>query len=154
MIDLKAFYNGREEAYRDELTDEIRRNAEDTVARANELLTRAGFEDVCSVNSGWRPRQVNAATPNASATSHHLTGRAVDLPDPDRTLAAWCVANLDALAEMGLWIEDPRWTYDEEGEHWVHVQTVPPGSGNRVFVPSTEPPKDPDFPVPQLDSLS
>ena len=154
MIDLKAFYNGREEAYRDELTDEIRRNAEDIVAKANELLKRAGFEDVCSVNSGWRPRQVNAATPNASATSHHLTGRAVDLPDPDRTLAAWCVANLDALAEMGLWMEDPRWTYDENGEHWVHVQTVPPGSGNRVFIPSTEPPKDPNFPVPQLDSLS
>jgi hypothetical protein len=134
MIDLKAFYNGREEAYRNELTDEIRRNAEDTVAKANELLARAGFEDVCSVNSGWRPRQVNAATPNAAATSHHLTGRAVDLPDPDRTLAAWCVDNLEALAEMGLWMEDPRWT-----PTWVHLQSVPPGSGNRVFSPSLAP---------------
>lgn len=147
MIDLKAFYCGRDVSCSGELTDEIRRNAEDTVARANALLERAGFAQVCTVNSGWRPRQINAATPNASATSHHLTGCAVDLPDPDRALAKWCVNNLAALAEVGLWLEDPRWTYDANGEHWVHVQTVPPRSGNRVFVPSSAPALDPDFPV-------
>ncbi|MBI4206655.1 MAG: hypothetical protein HY527_16665 [Betaproteobacteria bacterium] len=147
MIDLDAFYSGRDQAFQDELTDEIRRNAEETVARANELLKRAGFEHVCSVNSGWRPQRINAATENASATSHHITGRAVDLPDPDRTLAAWCVNHLDVLAAIGLWLEDPRWTYDDSGEHWVHVQTIPPRSGRRVFIPSKEPPKDPDFPV-------
>ncbi|OGA37310.1 MAG: hypothetical protein A3G24_04650 [Betaproteobacteria bacterium RIFCSPLOWO2_12_FULL_62_13] len=147
MIDLSAFYSGRDEAYREELTDEIRRNAEDTVAKANALLRRAGFECVCSVNSGWRPKRVNAATEGASATSHHVTGRAVDLPDPDRTFAAWCVENLEVLAEIGLWMEDPRWTYDENGEHWVHVQTVPPRSGRRIFIPSTAPARDPGFPV-------
>jgi len=147
MIDLKAFYCGRDESHRDDLTDGIRRNAADTVAKANALLERAGFAQVCSVNSGWRPRQINAATPNASATSHHLTGCAVDLPDPDRALAAWCVNHLTVLAEIGLWLEDPRWTYDANGEHWVHVQTVPPRSGNRVFVPSDAPALDPDFPV-------
>jgi hypothetical protein len=147
MIDLKAFFNGRDKAFRDELTEEIRRNAAETVAKANELLKRAGFEHVCSVNSGWRPHRVNAATVNASATSHHVTGRAIDLPDPDRSLAAWCVANLDVLAEIGLWLEDPRWTFDASGDHWVHVQTVPPRSGHRVFVPSDTPAKDPDFPV-------
>jgi hypothetical protein len=147
MIDLETFYNGRDKAFRDELTDEIRRNAEDTVAKANRLLERAGFRHVCLVNSGWRPKQVNDATPNASAGSRHLAGLAVDLPDPDRALAAWCVRNLDVLAEIGLWMEDPRWTYDENGEHWVHVQTVPPRSGNRIFIPSESPPKDPDFPV-------
>jgi hypothetical protein len=147
MIDLKAFYCGRDITCSGELTDEIRCNAADTVERANVLLERAGFAQVCTVNSGWRPRQINAATPNASATSHHLTGRAVDLPDPDRALAKWCVNNLAALAEVGLWLEDPRWTYDENGEHWVHVQTVPPRSGNRVFVPSDAPALDPDFPI-------
>ncbi len=147
MIDLSTYYNGREEAFKGELTDEIRRNAEDMVAKANQLLKRAGLQHVCSVNSGWRPRQVNDATPNASATSYHLTGRAVDLPDPDRTLTAWCVNNLEVLAEIGLWMEDPRWTYDGNGDHWVHVQTVPPKSGRRVFVPSEAPAKDPDFPV-------
>jgi gentisate 1,2-dioxygenase len=147
MIDLKAFFNGRDAAYRDELTDEIRRNAGETVAKANALLERAGFEHVCTVNSGWRPRRANAALPEAAATSRHLTGQAVDLPDPDRRLAAWCVNNLDLLAEIGLWMEDPRWTYDKGGGHWVHVQTVPPKSGRRVFVPSDAPPKDPAFPA-------
>ena len=147
MIDLKAFYCGRDESHRDDLTDGIRRNAADTVAKANALLERAGFAQVCSVNSGWRPRQINAATPNASATSHHLTGCAVDLPDPDRALAIWCANHLDTLAEIGLWLEDPRWTYSKDGEHWVHIQTVPPRSGNRVFVPSSAPALDPNFPV-------
>jgi len=147
VIDLKAFYCGRDITCSSELTDEIRRNAADTVAKANALLERAGFAQVCTVNSGWRPLQINAATPNASATSHHLTGRAVDLPDPDRALATWCVNNLDVLGDIGLWMEDPRWTYDADGEHWVHVQTVPPQSGNRVFVPSDAPPLDPDFPL-------
>lgn len=147
MIDLKTFYCGRDVTCSRDLTDEIRRNAADMVAKANALLERAGFAHVCSVNSGWRPRQINAATPNASATSHHLTGRAVDLPDPDRTLATWCVNHLAVLGEFGLWLEDPRWTYDANGDHWVHVQTVPPRSGNRVFVPSSVPALDPDFPV-------
>lgn len=147
MIDLDAYYNGRDRTYRGELTDEIQKNAEDTIAKANLLLARAGFQHVCTVSSGWRPKTINDTTPNASATSHHLTGRAIDLPDPDRKLAVWCVRNLDVLAEIGLWLEDPRWTYDENGEHWVHVQTVPPRSGNRVFTPSDLPAKDPDFPM-------
>jgi hypothetical protein len=147
MIDLKSFFNGRDRAFQDELTDEIRRNAAETVAKANELLKRAGFEHVCSVNSGWRPHRVNATVVNASATSHHLTGRAVDLPDPNRTLAIWCATHLDVLAEIGLWLEDPRWTFDGKGDHWVHLQTVPPRSGHRVFIPFDTPPKDPSFPV-------
>ena len=147
MIDLKAFYMGRDAAYANELSDEIRRNAEETIAKANALLERAGFAHVCEVNSGWRPQTINAVTPNASPTSHHLTGRAVDLPDPDRSLAAWCAQNLDVLEELGLWMEDPRWTFDAGGRHWVHVQTVPPRSGRRVFEPSAAPPADPDFPV-------
>ena len=148
MIDLKAFYMGRDVEYARELSDDIRRNAEETVTKANALLERAGCGHVCEVNSGWRPLAINAATPGASATSHHLTGRAVDLPDPDRGLAAWCVTHLDVLEEIGLWMEDPRWTYDrEEGRHWVHVQTVPPRSGRRVFEPYDTPPPDPHFPV-------
>jgi hypothetical protein len=147
MIDLKAYYMGRDEAYRDELTEEIRRNAAETVVRVNRLLERAGFTHITEVNSGWRPKRINAATPEAAATSHHLTGEAVDLPDPDRTLAAWCASHLDVLEELGLWMEDPRWTWDENGGHWVHLQTVPPRSGRRVFVPYDTPPKDPDFPV-------
>jgi hypothetical protein len=147
MIDLRAFFNGRDASFRDELTDDIRRNAADTVAKANALLARSGFAHVCTVNSGWRPHRINRTVANASPTSHHLTGRAIDLPDPDRSLATWCATHLEALAEIGLWLEDPRWTFDPKGDHWVHLQTVPPRSGNRVFAPSDAPAKDPDFPV-------
>lgn len=147
MINLKAFFKGRDKAFERELTREIRRNAAITVAKANALLKRAGFGHITTVNSGWRPPLINASVTNASPTSHHLTGRAIDLPDPNRTLAAWCVNHLDTLEEIGLWLEDPRWTYDPDGEHWVHLQTVPPRSGNRVFVPADIPAKDPDFPV-------
>jgi hypothetical protein len=147
MIDLTAFFSGRDKAFQQELTDEIRANAAQTVARVNALLRRAGFEHICTANSGWRPPMINASVVNASPTSHHLTGRAIDLPDRDRMLAAWCVAHLDVLEEIGLWLEDPRWTYDRDGDHWVHLQTLPPRSGNRVFIPSDTPAKDPDFPT-------
>jgi len=147
MIDLKGFYNGRDEVYGVELTDEIHVNVVETISKTNRLLERAGFQHVSSVNSGWRPRAINEAVPNAAPMSPHLSGRAIDLPDPDRTLAAWCVNHLEILAQIGLWMEDPRWTYDASGDHWVHLQIVPPKSGRRVFVPFDTPPPDPDFPV-------
>ena len=119
MIDAAAFWKGRDTEYAEELTDEIRRNAEVTLAKVNELLERSGFKSIDSLNSGWRPRAVNEATSNAGAASRHITGQAVDLPDVDRTLATWCVDNVDDLAAVGLWMEDPRWT-----PTWVHLQEI------------------------------
>ena len=142
MITLDAYWKGRDTEYANELTDEIRANAQVTVDRANELLARAGRSDIHSVNSGWRPMAINDATANSAARSKHLSAEAADLPDADRTIATWCVDNLDVLKEIGLWMEDPRWT-----PTWTHVQIVPPKSGKRVFIPSSAPPKDPDFPV-------
>lgn len=142
MISLQAYFKGRDAQYADEYTDDIQRNAIITVARANDLLARAGRSDIHTVNSGWRPKGVNDATANAASSSRHLTAEAADLPDADRTLATWCVDNLDVLGQIGLWIEDPRWT-----PTWLHVQTVPPKSGKRVYIPSSKPPLDPSFPV-------
>lgn len=142
MISLHAYWMGRDATYAEELTDEIRRNAEITVARANELLERAGRSDIDTVASGWRPKGVNDATANAAQSSRHITAEAVDLPDGDRTLVEWAVDNPDVLEEIGLWMEDPRWT-----RSWLHLQTVPPKSKKLVFIPSTAPASDPDFPV-------
>ena len=66
---------------------------------------------------------------------------------PDFLTTSTGASPSEVLAEVGLWLEDPRWTFDPKGDHWVHLQTVPPRSGNRVFVPSDAPAKDPDFPV-------
>ena len=142
MITRDAYFKGRDTEYADELNENIERNAALTVERVNELLARAGRSDIDSVNSGWRPKAVNDATANAAHTSRHLSAEAADLPDADRTLATWCVDNLDILREVGLWMEDPRWT-----PTWVHLQIVPPKSNKVVYVPSSAPAKDPSFPV-------
>jgi hypothetical protein len=142
MITLEAYFNGRDKEYANEITQTIRDNAAVTVEKINELLALAGRSDISTVNSGWRPRGVNDATRNAAGNSPHLTAEAADLPDADRMLAEWCVDNLDSLREIGLWMEDPRWT-----PTWVHVQTHPPKSGKIVFIPSSSKPLDPDFPV-------
>lgn len=138
---------GRDRVYEQECTLEVHRNALETVERANKLLEAAAVDGVVpgvdqytknAVASGWRPNGVNARTQNAAATSRHITAQAVDLQDTtDRALARWCLRNLAKLEEIGLWMEDPRWTGGKDP--WVHVQPVPPRSGHRVYVPSTSP---------------
>lgn len=136
---------GRDAQYAAELTPEIVQNAELLIQRVGALLEKAAAENVapgvdeetCTcVASGWRPQSVNDRTANASATSLHLKGMGVDLREaPGRALARYCLRNLDLLAHLELWMEDPRWT-----PTWVHLQTRPPGSGDRVFIPSNAPP--------------
>jgi len=46
----------------------------------------------------------------------------------------WCLKHLDVLETLGLWMEDPQWT-----PTWLHVQTIPPRSGHRVYIPSASP---------------
>ena len=139
MITIEEYFDGRDKEHADELTEEIISNAEDTVDKVNWLLDESGFEHIDRLNSGWRPQSINQATRNAAPGSKHLTAQAADIRDADRHLAHWCVLNLDVLAEIGLWMEDPRWT-----PSWVHVQTIPPKSRKRVYIPSTQPPLDPD----------
>lgn len=143
MITLEQYWMGRDAKYPAECTPEIRVNAYQIVAKVNTLLAMAevdGVEPALSVRgdhvaSGWRPEAVNDATANAAKNSKHCSGQAVDLADgAGRALARWCLANLDVLEQVGLWMEDPRWT-----PSWVHLQLVPPGSGKRVYVPSTAP---------------
>ena len=75
---------------------------------------------------GFRPQSCT----QGSAHSNHKEGLAVDRFDPLGKIDAWCLANLDKLAECCIWIESP-----DDTEHWSHWQCVPPGSGHRVFNP-------------------
>ena len=128
LITLAQYYMGRDAEHAAELTAALKVNAAVTVERANRLLAHACL--ACEVTSGWRPHAVNAAVPNASPRSRHLTCEAVDLADPDGSLDAWCMRHLEVLAAIGLWLEHPDAT-----PGWCHVQTVPPRSGRRVFEP-------------------
>lgn len=149
MITLAAFLKGRDKRFLADFTSVVRHNAEVTVNIVNELLQRAGRSDIDSVNSGWRPRAVNDATANSGANSMHITGEAVDLNDPDRTLATWCIDNIDVLVSLGLWMEHPAWCLkvDDKGVvwKWVHLQTRPPKSGRRIYRPNTDAPYDTAF---------
>lgn len=141
MIDLHSYWLDRDTKYRLECTGAIRDNALKTVAATRKLLTLAEAETGLvwdTVTSGWRPKSVNDATANAAKGSNHLLALAVDIGDPDRTLAQWCVSNPDKLAECGIWIEDPRFTAT-----WLHAQIVQPKSGKRIYIPSTKPPTAP-----------
>jgi hypothetical protein len=145
MITLPDYWMGRDERYADQLTDAIRACAGDLIGRVNLLLTWAMIENIrpaldartrTHVASGWRPAEINEATSNAAKASKHLTGDGIDLRDNGtRDLARWCLRNLDALEEIGLWMENPQWT-----PTWVHLQRLPPQSHRRVYVPSTKPP--------------
>lgn len=148
MIDLQQYFMGRDKAYANDLTPEIEHNAAETVRRANLLLTAASADTACAaliassknlVASGWRPPGVNAATANAAKLSKHMTGQALDIHDSPtlRVLARWALSptGLAALEEIGLWCERPQWC-----PSWLHVQTVPPKSGARFYVPSSAPP--------------
>ena len=127
-ITLAQYFMGRDAQHAAELTEPLQRNAEVVVARVNALLRHACI--ACGVNSGWRPRAVNAEVPNASPRSRHITCEAIDLADPDDRLDGWCMANLEVLEAIGLWLEHPDAT-----PGWWHVQIVPPRTGRRVFEP-------------------
>lgn len=140
MITLKDYWMGRDEKYADELTPEIIQNAHETVEKVNQLLSvyEETGKSVNRVNSGWRPKSVNDSTANAASKSKHLTAQACDLSDPHGDLDKWCLKNIEALVEFGLWMEHPGWT-----DGWCHLQTVPPMSSPRVrvFIPSVKPPQ-------------
>ncbi|MGH7605397.1 MAG: hypothetical protein ACRENK_15555 [Gemmatimonadaceae bacterium] len=135
-ITLADFYKGRDVAYASELTPEIQANAAITVAKCNELLASFYASQAQgsyrTVNSGWRPPEVNATTLNAKPNSKHMTGQACDLSDDDEALDNWClsVEGTAALVRIGLWQESPAST-----PRWCHIQVVAPASGRRVFIP-------------------
>ena len=145
MITLPDYWMGRDAKNPGQLTEKIIDNATLLLGRVNLLLSWAYAEHVTPaldartgnhIASGWRPPEINEATSNAAAKSKHLTGEAIDLRDSGtRDLARWCLRNLDALEEIGLWMEDPQWT-----PSWVHLQIVPPGSRRRVYCPSSKAP--------------
>lgn len=145
MIILDDYWMGRDKQFPTLLTEQIIDNAREVLGRVNLLLSWAIADHVqpaldprtgTHVASGWRPPAINDATANAAHGSRHLTGEAIDLRDSGtRDLARWCLKNIDALEEIGLWMEDPQWT-----PSWVHLQILPPGSHRRVYCPSSKPP--------------
>lgn len=133
LITLKDYWMGRDEKYSQDLSKEIKENAQELVTKVNAFLTELGVTEA-KVSSGWRPKTINDATPGASKGSAHLTGQAVDiLDDKEQSLAKKVLENLDIAEKHGLWIEDPKRTIGKN-QNWLHLQTRKAKSG-RVFTP-------------------
>lgn len=99
-------------------TDDVKINAEDLLSRVNSFLKL--LKILTTISSGFRPLKVNKAIKNASATSGHMNGTAIDLSDPDGSIGALIMKHLDLLKTMGLWLEDLSFT-----PGWVHLDTKP-----------------------------
>lgn len=121
-------YKGRSSSK--ELTPNVIESAKDLIERVNLLLGDLEIHDV-SVSSGFRSSQVNAKTPGAAKKSLHMTGKAVDLYDPDGTLGLLILKHHELLGKHGLWLESLSAT-----KGWVHLDTgVRSAREIRVFIP-------------------
>lgn len=133
MITVDQYLMGRT----DGMTEALWSNARNMVLRANRLYAHYQLDNptapVWRVSSGRRTPEINASIPGAAPQSNHLQCNALDIVDRDRAISRWVAANLHDLADLDLWLEDPRCT-----PTWVHIQQVPPRSGNRVFIPSAD----------------
>lgn len=112
----------------EELTDEQLGNMNVIIPRANDLLDH--FGEYRKVNSGYRSLEDQMRINPKAPLSKHMICAAVDLEDANGLLKKWCEENLTILTSIGLWMESPAST-----PGWLHVQSIPPKSGHRIFIP-------------------
>ena len=155
MIRLDEYFNGH--AGHSEITEEIKKNASELLESVNNLMLQAQQDGVGftinaktssyisgSGNGGFRPSDSTVG----AAKSKHKTAQAIDIYDPDREFASWCLAHKGKMADAGLYAEDFRWTTSKSGAGgWVHLQNIAPGSGMIVFRPSISEPLGPPPPA-------
>lgn len=123
-VALDSYWQGRNTAFVDEWSAEIRHNAHDLMSRVNLLLAELNVVSA-KVVSGWRPREINQRI-GGSPQSYHITGKAVDLRDnSNQDFAKLIIDNKHLLHKYQLWLENPQFT---RGQHsnWIHLDT-----GNR-----------------------
>ena len=149
MISLEDYFG----TYWDhpDATDEVEKNAVELLDRCNRLYALAAA-DGCELpinpktwtgvsgktDGGFRPSE----STTGAANSTHKTGQGVDRYDPNRRLAAWILAHPESLKECDLYMEDCRWAVG-----WVHLQSIPPRSKKRVYIPNANAPLA-DYPEP------
>lgn len=133
-IRKEMYWGGKDVKYANDLTQEVDANATKLLEAVNTFL--ANYRPIIIISSGWRPKTYNAKIGGATS-SNHITGLAIDIKDTDGSVFKYVLQNLELAKQLGLYFEDKRWT-----PTWVHIQLVKPKSGNRIFVPNTNPPTD------------
>lgn len=122
-----------------ELNDKLKNNALNLMQKVNRFLNQIGITEA-KVNSGFRTTGNNSKTKGAAPNSNHCQCLAIDINDPDGSLWNKCMENLQIAKDEGIWFEHKWWTSSEENGGWIHMQGIPPKSGNRIYIPSTNPP--------------
>lgn len=129
----------------DDLSIEHQENIKELVSKINEFFKDYKWPKQLpkKVNDGFRRKQ--DAPKGGSATSWHYQGCAIDLDD-DLSGVTWKYVweNRFKAKKLGLYFEHPCWTHHKNGT-WMHIQTKPPKSGKRFFVPSSQPNPNPSF---------
>lgn len=125
MITRREYLMGRDALY--PLSQELEANLLNLLGRLNMLRTFYGRPMI--VTSGYRPKKINDSV-GGKPKSKHITCQACDFDDRNGVLSAFCLSNLEILERCELWMEDPTYTLG-----WVHLQSVAPKSGKRVFKP-------------------
>lgn len=108
-----------------ELPDGIISNLMELRARLNLL----GFRPPRIFTCTYRSPEHNARVGGAKKSSH-LTGCACDIADSDGKLADYIMTNPELLEECDLYAENP-----EKTKGWVHLSSLAPKSGKRIFNP-------------------
>jgi hypothetical protein len=136
-ISKEELLKGRDQEFASDYTQEISDNLDKLLIPLNKIRDAYGIP--MTVNSGWRPPSINAGTPGAATHSKHMLGLAADIADVDGSLWAWVLENLQLMKDLGIYMEDRRYT-----PTWTHFGYGPPASGHRIFVPSAERAPAPD----------
>src|SRR5574343_1584036 len=122
MTDLKAYLMGRDKKY--PITEKQKENALELLRRVGLLFERIGIKDP-SLTSGYRPSVINAKVGGAKMSAH-TTCEAGDWENLNNRISD--LISVALLVEFDLYMENPAFT-----KGWIHLQTRPTRSGNRIF---------------------
>ena len=81
-------------------------------------LVRKEWGKPMIVTAGYRSVE-HELKQGRSGKSDHCKCQAIDIYDPDKSLALWCKTHQEFISSIPLWVEDTSYT-----KNWVHFTTV------------------------------
>ena len=123
MTTLKQYLMGREVKF--PITKEQEDNANELLRRVGLLFAEIGVSP--DLTSGYRPAGINAKIGGAKRSAH-MTCEAGDWENIENKVSD--LISISLLRKYDLYMEDPRYT-----RGWLHLQSRPTRSGNRIFIP-------------------
>lgn len=133
-----------ERAQSPELTDEVKKNAENLIAKVNALLQDIGWTEAVSISSGFRPSGVNKNVKGAAKRSGHQTGLCIDIfqDKKDNQKLGFLIRSLQdnkglqgVLGANGLMMEKLEYTKGNNTD-WIHLDIIPrKDRPSREFIP-------------------